>query len=70
MKITEELILNGMSENGGWSKRQLETLGVEWPPITGWKDRVIGNEIESDKAGLFLSLKSTHCKNKRTKPNP
>lgn len=26
---------------GGWSKKALAELGVSWPPVKGWKSRLI-----------------------------
>lgn len=55
--ITEALIREGMSSRGGWSKRQFALLGVEWPPERGWKQQVIGEQIEDEAAKLFVSLR-------------
>lgn len=57
MKLTEQRIDAGRSERGGWSRKQLALLGVDWPPKTGWKQRVIGDEISEDKYRQFLRLK-------------
>lgn len=29
------------TERGGWTKASLRSLGVEWPPPKGWKERLI-----------------------------
>jgi hypothetical protein len=34
--------------NGGWTRAQLEAWGVEWPPTSGWKQRLL------DAAGAGL----------------
>lgn len=38
------------SGEGGYTRDQLDAIGISWPPKTGWKWRVIGYEIsEADK---------------------
>lgn len=56
MKVTAEFIEQGKSQRGGWSKRQLAILGVQWPPQPGWKQRAIGREITQAEAEEFLVL--------------
>jgi hypothetical protein len=58
VEITNALIDAGKSTRGGWSKRQLALLGVEWPPQQGWKERVIGCVISQEDAELFVKLKT------------
>ena len=66
MKLTindvENLVAQGESVNGGWSRKQLALLGVSWPPETGWKDRLVGTEIDSDVENEFINLKDQHIK--------
>lgn len=57
MIVTNELIIQGMSGNGGWNRAQLELLGIPWPPVQGWKRRAIGTVIPDADADLFLALK-------------
>lgn len=58
--VTEELIEQGKSSNGGWSMGQLALLGVPWPPQRGWKAQVIGKTIRSEDAAEFARLKDQH----------
>ncbi|MBO0323489.1 ribonuclease HI [Muricauda sp. CAU 1633] len=44
--ITYELIESLKTHAGGYSKKGLELLGVEWPPEKGWKARILGNVID------------------------
>ena len=30
------------TEQGGWTKEALQSLGVSWPPVKGWKDDLLG----------------------------
>lgn len=57
MKVTKELIQRGMSDRGGSNKAQLECLGILWPPMKGWRRKVVGTEISQSKADLFIALK-------------
>lgn len=56
MTVTPEFIEQGKSAHGGWSKRQLAILGVQWPPQPGWKPRAIGREIAQAEANEFLRI--------------
>lgn len=56
IRITAELVAMGRSARGGWTKAQLELLGVTWPPDKGWKERVIGVEIGVAIMKRFIDL--------------
>lgn len=58
MKITRDLIMAGSSttHTGAWNKKQLEVLGISWPPKHGWLHGMIGSEISDEKYQKFLSL--------------
>ena len=60
--ITRMLVDLGKSLYGGWSKAQLSCLGVEWPPIRGWRSRIEGNLISADSAAEFLKLTNKHLR--------
>jgi hypothetical protein len=45
VEVTEALIRECATARGGWTKRQLEALGVDWPPQKGWIERVVGTHI-------------------------
>lgn len=68
-RITNELLAAGESQRRGWSKAQLAAVGVEWPPLKGWKSRIVGLEISDDNAAIFAALKDAHLRIIRT-PNP
>jgi hypothetical protein len=59
MKITEEFIEKIASPRGGWNRPQLALLGVDWPPTTGWKRRLIGMEISEETARRLEELSET-----------
>lgn len=72
MKVTTELLEQGLSVNGAWSRKQLIALGVpirkRFKLIKGWKDRLIGSEITEHQKNLFLELKDKHIKNFNPEP--
>jgi len=53
-RLTRPMIMRGQSEAGGWNLKQLQELGIVWPPRRGWIDRLIGEEIERRKYDLFI----------------
>lgn len=59
MILTFEIIEKGRSCYGGWNKKQLSVIGVNWPPQKGWKYGVVGNNYSKKKINLFLKLKKT-----------
>lgn len=60
--LQEQHIEQAKSNNGGWSKKQLEILGVTWPPSRGWKKSIIQKKIKEDKLKRFISLRGQHLK--------
>lgn len=55
--LTREILIAGKSDCGGWSKSQLELIGVKWPPTKGWMDQVIGKDFENSVLENFVKLK-------------
>ena len=55
MKITRTYIIEHRTENGAWTRPQIEALGVDWPPRGGWIDRVVGDFISKSNQKLFES---------------
>ena len=62
MIITNEIIEEGKSSNGGWSSEQFKCLGELTFAVKGWKQRVIGTEVSKDAIKRFLALKDLHIK--------
>ena len=69
MIITEKLVMEGVSERGGWNRRQIILLGAKWPLSPGWKNRVIGQPISDSDADLFLSLKGQTIRAAKSRSN-
>ena len=68
MKITATLIEAGKSIRGGWNRKQMDILGVDWPAREGWQRKVIGKEIHGDEAERFLHLRGTTERKARRSP--
>lgn len=51
--LTKAYIDRNRTKKGAWTRKQLEAIGVSWPPRHGWKDRVVGNVISHDAAKVF-----------------
>lgn len=62
VRVTREFLNGGKSARGGWSRKQLALLGVPWPLVQGWKERVIGSLVTSDRAKKFVALRGGHLK--------
>lgn len=60
IKLTKHLLARGKSSNGGWSKEQLECLGVPWPLTIDWQDKIIGKKFAGADIERFLLLKDKH----------
>lgn len=55
--ITNELIESLKTPNGAWTRATLSALDISWPPLNGWKHRIIGQQISDEnldgaKAGM------------------
>jgi len=59
MKLTEEIIEKGKSRNGGFSKKQLECIGVEWI-YKGWLKESMKKEFTKEQLDEFVMLKDLH----------
>lgn len=57
--LTEEDIMRGKSDAGGWNAKQLKILGISWPPPPkqAWIAKCIGRRISSWKYQKFLELR-------------
>jgi hypothetical protein len=57
VRITEDLLSRGRSAAGGWTRAQLELIGVPWPPVAGWKVTVLGGDLTDAEAASFIAGK-------------
>lgn len=64
--LSREMIHAGKSCAGGWNKKQLAVLGVDWPPEKGWVDRLKDTLIFEDDYNYFLELNPKRIGLKKT----
>lgn len=57
--LTKEMIERGISSRGGYNKQQLATIGVDWPPVKGWKMELIGTTVTKEQYEEFIRLANT-----------
>lgn len=62
MIITKEFIENGATNKVGITCTQFKLLGVGYPPMSGWKKKIIGKELDDHKADLYLRMKGVDSK--------
>ena len=57
--LTPALIHAGRSGSGGWNKRQLAAIGIDWDELqrSGWIDRAAGRVVSRAAYARFLALK-------------
>lgn len=55
--LTKELIKNGASLKGGYTKAQLNILGIDWPPPNGWLKSLIGKSISDADYNKYIHFK-------------
>lgn len=65
MILTKEILIQGRSCNGGWSKSQVALFGVHWPLQSGWMDAIIGEDFPYKNIKSFVQLKDAHIIAKR-----
>lgn len=65
--LSEAFLEEYKTKNGAWTRRQLELIGVHWPPVKNWKRKVIGRKITMMEADEFKQLS---IQSKLTKPKP
>jgi len=53
MIVTKDFIMKYRTAKGGWTRSQIEDLGMAWPAKRGWKDRAVGKEISEERAESF-----------------
>ena len=63
MILTNEILEQGKSINGGWSGKQWRLLGItNHYKIKGWKNRIIGKHFSEETINKFIDLKDKHIK--------
>ena len=48
-RVTEELILKMQRPGGSWTHEFFRAVGEDVPPISGWRERIIGRMVDISK---------------------
>jgi len=56
MIITDNWLTYNKTPAGGYNKKQFQILGIEYPPIKGWKNNVIGMDLPDEKVKQFENI--------------
>jgi hypothetical protein len=64
--LTNEILEQGKSRNGGYSSKQLEIFGIE-KFYKGWKKELVGKSVSLSLVEDFIKLKDAHLS--QTQPN-
>ncbi len=64
MILTNEIIKKAESRSGGFTRKQLSAIGIDWPPQRGWKSKSIGNDYREDQIKRFIGIPVNKKKNK------
>jgi hypothetical protein len=67
MIITKEYLNKHKTNKGAYTRKQLEILGIGWPPSKKWERLVLDKEITFDEATLFEKAKNIKVDSKRKK---
>jgi hypothetical protein len=51
--VTRQWIHKHKTPRGSWNQRQLNALGISWPPAKGWIDQTAGMQITDEAAKEF-----------------
>ena len=51
--VTLTWIEANKTDRGAWRQRQLEQIGVSWPPPKGWKMNAVGKVITEEQRRVF-----------------
>jgi hypothetical protein len=69
MKVTREFIMAHRTERGAWTYAQIETSGLKWPPLKGWIDSVIGQELTDAQVAKFKDNNVPHKRQASSNPD-
>lgn len=67
MEVSSEFLAAGARAAGGYTRQQLQLLGLNWPPPKGWKKLVMGLVIPDESAEEFLRLSGSGSRSGKAK---
>lgn len=51
--VTLEWLKKHATARGGYTKAQMQALGLAWPPVAGWQKAAVGMVVPMDHAQKF-----------------
>lgn len=55
-RITKAWLIENKTPKGGWKRKQVEAIGLRWPLVSGWQDRMAGVLITDAQRRAFESF--------------
>ena len=65
--ITKEWLDSNRTAKGAFTRKQIQALGIKWPPRSGWMQSVIGEMITHEQARQFEGSKTEYAEFKPLK---
>ena len=62
-KVTKDWINANRTEKHSFTRKQIQALGVKWPPTKGWINEACDSLITVDQKSRFESAKTVFAKN-------
>lgn len=59
MLLTKNIFERAKSDRGGYSKRQVQLLGVPWPLTHGWKKNIINKDYDESVISAFINCRKS-----------
>jgi hypothetical protein len=66
--LTKEMIDAAATSGCGFTKRQIEAVGVQWPPAKGWKKHLVGKLVTAKQYSTFSKCRGTPTPAESTDP--
>ncbi len=67
VELTRDVIEQGRTPNGGFTKSQLSAIGIDWPPQKDWIESTIGKMVTQQQLDKFYQIKYVEQSSKRTR---
>lgn len=68
IQLTNEILQQARSRNGGWSAKQVALLGQQFGQLErGWQMTLIGRYFPETTIEQFIALKDAHLKHKKAR---
>ncbi len=63
--LTHEMLQNASTDAGGWTRAQIQALGIKWPPRHGWLQGLVGQQVTAAQWKEFVDAREIRRKGKR-----